>query len=104
MKKLAQLVTVEENNQNCVLLKVKPKTSWELMKLGYFYGNEQYIRVTKSKRFCTHTGTVWRKDEKPYSWCWGSESTCVSDSTNRMRNLIVECIENDLGISLTIKE
>ena len=40
MKKLAELVKVEENNENCVLLKVQPKSALELMKIGFFNGNE----------------------------------------------------------------
>ena len=73
MKKLAELVKVEENNENCVLLKVKPKSSIELMKIGFFNGNEQYFRVTKSKRFAMHTLTVWRKNENAWSISWGTD-------------------------------
>ena len=58
MKKLAELVKVEENNENCVLLKVKPKSSLELMKIGCFIGTERYFRVTKNKPSATHTLTV----------------------------------------------
>lgn len=100
MKKLAELVKVEENNENCVLLKVKPKSSLELMKIGFFTGTERYFRVTKSKSFATHTLTVWRKCENAWSINWGAETTCVSEATRKMRLEVVNCIVNDFGISI----
>jgi hypothetical protein len=100
MKKLAELVKVEENNENCVLLKVKPKSSLELMKIGFFKGTEQYFRVTKNKRFATHTLTVWRKGENAWSIDWGTETTCVSETTRKMRLEVVDCIVKDFGISI----
>jgi hypothetical protein len=100
MKKLAELVKVEENNENCVLLKVKPKSSLELMKIGFFKGTEQYFRVTKNKRFATHTLTVWRKGENAWSIDWGTETTCVTETTRKMRLEVVDCIVKDFGISI----
>ena len=100
MKKLAELVKVEENNENCVLLKVKPKSSLELMKIGFFTGTEQYFRVTKNKPSATHTLTVWRKNENAWSINWGTETTCVDETTKKMRLAVVDCIVKDFGISI----
>ena len=100
MKRLAELVKVEENNENCVLLKVKPKSSIELMKIGFFNGNEQYFRVTKSKRFAMHTLTVWRKNENAWSISWGTDIACVTEMQRKMCLEVVDCIVNDFGISI----
>jgi hypothetical protein len=100
MKKLAELVKVEENNKNCVLLKVKPKSSLELIKIGFFTGTEQYFRVTKNERFATHTLTVWRKYENAWSINWGLSNTCVSEAAQKMRLAVVDCIVKDFGISI----
>ena len=100
MKKLAELVKVEENNENCVLLKGKPKSSLELMKIGFFIGTERYFRVTKNKHFATHTLTVWRKNENAWSINWGTETTCVTETARKMRLAVVDCIVNDFGISI----
>ena len=100
MKKLAELVKVEENNENCVLLKVKPKSTLELMKIGFFNGNEQYFRVTKSKRFAMHTLTVWRKNENAWSISWGTDIACVTEMQRKMCLEVVDCIVNDFGISI----
>lgn len=100
MKKLAELVKVEENNENCVLLKVKPKSSLELMKIGFFTGTEQYFRVTKNKHFATHTLTVWRKNENAWSINWGTDTTCVTETARKMRLAVVDCIVKDFGISI----
>lgn len=100
MKKLAELVKVEENNENCVLLKVKPKSSLELMKIGCFIGTERYFRVTKNKPSATHTLTVWGKGENVWSMCWGEENTYASDMEQKIRFQIVDCIVKDFGISI----
>ena len=100
MKRLAELVKVEENNENCVLLKVKPKSALELMKIGFFNGNEQYFRVTKSKRFAMHTLTVWRKNENAWSISWGTDIACVTEMQRKMCLEVVDCIVNDFGISI----
>ena len=98
MKRFAELVKVEENNENCVLLKVKPKSSLELMKLGFFTGTEQYFRVTKNRT--THTLTIWHKGESAFSINWGSESTCISETTRKMKEMVVDCIVKDFAISI----
>ena len=80
MKKLAELVKVEENNENCVLLKVKPKSSLELMKIGCFIGTERYFRVTKNKPFATHTLTVWGKGDNVWSMCYANRVGAIAEA------------------------
>ena len=97
MKKLVELVEVIENNDKCVLLKILCD-KLELMKIGCFNGNEEYIRLTKGK---DHTCTIWYKNGNSFSWEWGySGNTLVSESLNQARRLIVECITSDLKIAI----
>lgn len=56
--KLCYLVDIIENNENCVILKVKDNKNLELIKLGYFDGNEEMMRLTKGK---DHTCTIFKK-------------------------------------------
>ncbi len=102
MKKLAELVKVIENNPVCVVLEVKKKSELDLIKLGWFMGDETMFRVTKTSAigFNTHVITVWRKDEKPAKWSYGAETTMVSEDVRRKGELIRECIEQDFHIRL----
>ena len=67
MKKLCDLVEIEENNENCVILKIKENAKLDLIKLGCFEGNETMIRITKGadNRFTIFT------NESSYSWYYG---------------------------------
>jgi len=47
--KLCYLVDIIENNEECVILKVKDNKTLDLIKLGYFDGNEELIRLTKGE-------------------------------------------------------
>lgn len=95
--KLKDLVTLEENNNACVVLKVKPNSFLELIKLGCFSGDETFIRLTKGRN---HTCTIWTETSN-YSWYWGESGyTLVSDAMNEKRKHIVSTIENDFRISL----
>ena len=95
MKKLCDLVEIEENNMECVLLKVKDNSMLDLIKLGCFEGNEKLIRITKGR---DHTITIFT-DKSNYSWYYGETGyTIVSDNTNKKRFLISDCIENDFNI------
>lgn len=96
MKKLCDLVEIAENNEVCVILKVKENSEFDLMCLGCFDGNEDMLRLTKGG---TQTATIFRKNEKPYSWHWGeSGHVLVSDKMHKLGQLIQSCIENDFGI------
>ena len=97
MKRLVELVDVVEDNEKCVLLKTNCE-SIELMLLGCFLGNEDYIRLTKGK---DHTCTIWYKNGNSFSWDWGySGNTRVSERLNRVRYVVVECIKKDLKIDI----
>lgn len=94
--KLCYLVDILENNENCVILKVKDDKRMDLIKLGYFEGDEDLIRLTKGK---DHTCTIFKKDNSTYSWDWGrSGYTLVSDATSVKGRLIEKCITEDFDI------
>jgi len=94
--KLCYLVDIIENNEECVILKVKDNKTLDLIKLGYFDGNEELIRLTKGE---DHTCTIFRTNDKPFSWHWGrSGYTLVSDNISAMGRLIEECITEDFDI------
>lgn len=94
--KLCNLVEIEENNEECVILKVKDNVALDLIKLGYFDGNEEYIRLTKGK---DHNCTIFKKDGTHTDWYWGSSGyTLVSDKTSKKGKLIEECITEDFDI------
>lgn len=97
MKKLVDLVEVEENNRECVILKVVGEPL-ELMKLGCFAGDEEYIRLTKGGN---HTCTIWTKGGSHYSWWWGiGGCTIVAEEMSKRGRLIQNCITQDLNISI----
>lgn len=94
---LKDLVTLEVNNDVCVILNVKPNSFLGLIKLGCFNGDEKMIRLTKGR---DHTCTIWT-DERNYSWYWGrSGYTLVCDAMREKGRLIERTIEKDFGISL----
>ena len=96
--KLADIVTVEVNNADCVVLKVKDGKQIELISLGYFRGDETMFRLTKGAQ---QTCTVWYNDGKSFSWEWGMHGyTLVSDEVSKKGDIIQSCIREDLGISL----
>lgn len=94
--KLCYLVDIIENNENCVILKVKDNKNLELIKLGYFDGNEEMMRLTKGK---DHTCTIFKKNQEPFSWNWGASGhTLVSKDVSNMGKLIESCITEDFDI------
>lgn len=98
MTKLYDLVELLENNEECVVLKVKDNSQLKLICLGYFSGNETMFRLTKGEN---HTCTVFRDNGKSFSWKWGiSGFTLVSDSTRKCGKLIQQCITDDFGIRI----
>ena len=97
MNKLFDIVKIVENNMECVVLEVTGKPL-DLIKIGYFDGNETMMRLTKGGH---HTCTVWTKNGGSYSWEWGTNgSTMVSDKMSRQGRLIQECIEDDFEICI----
>lgn len=94
--KLCYLVDIVENNKDCVILKVKDEKKLDLIKLGYFSGDEELIRLTKGK---DHTCTVFNKDGSNFNWHWGTSGyTLVSDNLSKKGKLIEECITEDFDI------
>ena len=53
MTKLAPLVDIICNDDDCVLLKVKPDCEAELLQIPGYNGNEKYLRMTKSREHRT---------------------------------------------------
>ena len=82
MKDFSELVTVIENNDNCVLMKVKDGIHMDMIKTGYLDGDEDMIRWHKDR---DDTITVFRKDGKHYSW---SRGTLCSEPMNILRRVI----------------
>lgn len=97
MKKLSTMVTITENNEQCVVLKVKKNQLANLISLGCFDGDETMFRLTKGY---DHTCTVWHgSDNKHYSWDWGESGyTLVSESVSRRGSMIQRAITDDFGI------
>lgn len=97
MKKLSTMVTIAENNEECVILKVKKNQFANLISLGCFDGDETMFRLTKGN---DHTCTVWHgADNKAYAWDWGQSGyTLVSDAMSNRGRLIQNCIQNEFGI------
>ena len=97
MKALSTMVTIAENNEECVILKVKKNQFANLASLGCFDGTETMFRLTKGDQ---HTCIVWHgADNQNYSWDWGTHGyTLVSDNMSKEGSLIQNCIQNELGI------
>ena len=96
--KLSELVTVEVNNEDCVVLKVKEGKQMELISLGFFRGDETMFRLTKGSQ---QTCTVWYNNGNHFSWEWGMHGyTLVSDEVAKKGDIIQSCIRDDLGIPL----
>lgn len=95
-KRLSQYVTITENNETCVVLKVKKNSAAGLVALGPFDGTETMFRLTKGRQ---HTCTLWKKDGSPFSWDWGEDGyTLVSDGVAKMGRLVEDAITSDFGI------
>lgn len=98
MSKLYNLVDIIENNETCVILKVKENKKLDLIKLGYFDLDEYIFRLTKGKN---HTCTVFKTDGKNYNWHWGENGyTLVSDNLSKKGKMIENCIVEDFGINI----
>lgn len=92
MKKLCELVMIEENNENCVVLKTKKEEKLELIKLGCFNGKEDMIIMTKGE---DQTITIIEDSKNNYSW---NKHTLVVDNMSKKRFLINQCVTQDMDI------
>ena len=98
MKKLAEMVDLLENNNLCVILKVKDNQFANLISLGCFLGNETMFRLTKGD---DHTCTIWRDNGKSVSWSWGLHGyTLVSDTLSKCGKQISNTIIKDFKIDI----
>ena len=94
-KRLCDLVEIEENNMDCVVLKVKENSQLDLIKLGCFEGDEKIIRVSKG---ADNTFTIFT-DKEHYSWEHGEHGyTLVTKNMDMKRLQIVDCLEIDFDI------
>lgn len=86
MKKLNEICTILEDNERCVILKVKDNSRLNLIALGCFNGNEDMIRLAKDK---DNTITVFTNDGESYSWGY---CTMVTQSMKEKRTMIQTAI------------
>lgn len=87
--KLYDLVELEENNSECVVLKVKEGSEDDLVKLGCFDGNEKMFRMTKGAcNLCTVFSPAGAR-----SWEWEPIESPHSRSNLALQGkAIAECI------------
>lgn len=88
MKEFWELVDIIENNERCVILKVKPDCAFDMIKLGCFDGDEEMIRYARDS---DETITVFLKDGKHYSW---SRCTLVTESMRQRRIMITRYVKD----------
>ena len=88
MKEFWELVDIIENNDHCVLMKVKPDSALDLIKLGCFEGDEDMIRFARDNG---DTITIFTKNGNHYSWTRG---TLVSDSMWVKRRMIMNYVHD----------
>lgn len=97
--KLYDLTELIENNNKYVLLKIKDNVSKiNLIKIDGFNGCEEIIKLTKGDN---HICTILAKDNKSYSWEWGTNGfTLISNGMKLKQKTIVNCIKNDFKINI----
>ena len=95
MKRLVDCVELIENNDKCVVLKVKSECKMDLICTGCFSGNETMIRMTKdddNNNYC-----IWHENGKTCSW---NNHTLISDNLGKIQRMIAKCIHADMGINM----
>lgn len=104
--KLTPLVDITANTDDCVILRVKPHSQSELIKIVGLYGTERQFRIEKafgktcriginsmSRSATSTTVTVWRDS--------GVEDISLPIiSTNRLEREILGCVCVDYGIPI----
>lgn len=109
MTKLASLVYIVCNDDDCVLLEVKPDRAFELLCIPGFNGDEQYIRVTKG---ASNSYLVRYENGKSVSFSPG-ESLCqelmdkrkvIYDTVVYAFGIVVDLTKNDQYNTNYIKE
>ena len=116
MRKFLTAVTFEGpimNSDNAVFLftvKNGEKARKSLIKTGCFNGNEEFIRLmigSSYKKMDVEDYTIIKKDGTSFSWHFGAGShSIVSDETHAASKLILETIEEKIGLKIgeTLKE
>ena len=99
MNKLTKLVTIIHNDSDSVIIKVKKNKRMELIKTAFFNGDEDMIRVTKTKESVGehNTYTFFLTDGSHYS---ASDNTLVTDNFKKKMDIVYETIHDDFGIHL----
>ena len=98
MEKLNEILEVLENNNICMIFKIKKDKRLDLIKLGYFNGNEDMIRITKQGSI--HTITIFYNDNTCFDYNYGSSTTCVSDRFVQIKWALLEYIKKYYNINL----
>ena len=97
-KRLSQLFDLIENSKDCVVFTIKPETSpLDLVRLGGFEGHECMFRMSKNPR--TTCITIFRDGDEPYHMSYGSSTDMVEEDRRKVRDLVMECVALDYGIT-----
>ena len=97
--KLTPFVTVTANNEDCVILRVKPGSNKSLVELGYFFGDETQFRITKTvatsfRQQAEVNITVWQgADFREFSNVYVSGCHDI-----RWIDILLDCVCVDFGI------
>ena len=91
--KLAPLVDIICNDDDCVLLKVKPDCEYELLQIPGYNGDEQYLRMTKSRE---HRTCLFKfKNGKSFSVM---QNEMICDDLRAKRAMLYDTIVYSFGI------
>ena len=90
-QKLYTLTVITVNNDACIVLKIDDDSKSKLIELGYFNGNEKFIRLTKGK---SQVVTIFYDNGSTDSWYWGEKGKQVVDPSKEICGAIIfQCIE-----------
>lgn len=93
---LSDIVTVLENNEREVVLKVKPFSSLALIRLGGFNGRETSFRITKG----AHNTISVKENNMTTLWIAGDNEKSMGERAQKIAHLIKECVIYDFGIHI----
>lgn len=94
--KFHDLYQIVNNNDDCVILRLKEGSEHDLWLLPFFDGNEKDIKVSKGEG---STITVKTLDGNIYSWSWGGRHyTLTSENVSKKGHLIKQALELDFGL------
>ena len=97
MKKLCDIVKIEDNNPESITLSILPDSKLDLIKLG-FDGNTEFIFLSKG---ANHVLKIHKANGNVASWHWGENGhTLISVGNERLQKLIVDCVTDDFDIAI----